>query len=58
VSNKNLSNEKQPVENDATPVSADKVDRRTAARRIAKVLTYTAPALIALSTARNASADY
>jgi hypothetical protein len=47
-------NEKQSVEK-TTKAKEGKVDRRRAARRLGKILTYTAPALIALSTGKNAS---
>lgn len=49
--------EKKPI--DLKPEqSEERVDRREVAKRLGKLLTYTAPALIALSTAKDASATY
>jgi len=49
--NKNL-----PIQNDKN-VPAEKIGRRAAAGRMGKFLAYTAPALIALTTAKDACAN-
>jgi hypothetical protein len=52
MSNENLPKGNPPVEKETD----EKIDRRTVARRIGVFLAYTAPALVALATAKDASA--
>jgi hypothetical protein len=51
MSNENVPNGNPPVENE----TGEKIDRRTVASRIGVFLAYTAPALVALATAKSAS---
>jgi hypothetical protein len=53
MSNENVPNGNPPVEKG----SEEKIDRRTVASRIGAFLAYTAPALVALATAKDASAS-
>jgi hypothetical protein len=53
VSNENVPNGNPPVEKEAD----DKIDRRAVASRVGVFLAYTAPALLALTTARDAYAN-
>jgi len=50
-------NKNRPLENTSENMPDEKVDRRTAAGRLGKFLAYTAPALIALTTAKDACAN-
>jgi hypothetical protein len=49
--------ENQPNENAAPKDSEEKLHRREVAGRVGKFLAYTAPALIALATAKDACAN-
>jgi hypothetical protein len=51
-----MPNEKLPDENAPAKEPEEQVDRRTAAARAGKFLAYTAPALITLITAKDATA--
>ena len=53
MSNENAPNGNPPVEKETD----EKIDRRAVASRIGVFLAYTAPALLALVTARNASSS-
>jgi hypothetical protein len=53
MSNENVPNGNPPVEKETD----GKIDRRTVARRVGVFLAYTAPALLALATAKNAAAN-
>jgi hypothetical protein len=46
-----------PIENATANVSDEKIDRRTAGARVGRFLAYTAPAVIALTTAAHANAS-
>jgi hypothetical protein len=52
-----MENEKLPNENATNRDSEEKMKRREAAGRIGKFLAYTAPALLAMATAKNACAN-
>jgi hypothetical protein len=52
MSNENMPKGNPPVEKE----TEEKIDRRTVASRIGRFLAYTAPAMIALTTAKSANA--
>jgi hypothetical protein len=49
--------QEEKLPNDNTTPEEEKLDRREITRRMGKFLTYTAPALIALATAKDACAN-
>jgi hypothetical protein len=53
MSNENVPNGNPPVEKE----TEEKIDRRTVASRIGRFVAYTAPALLALTTAKSGSAS-
>ena len=53
MSNENVPNGNPPVEKETD----EKIDRRAVASRIGRFLAYTAPALLALATAKSAGAS-
>ena len=53
MSNENVPNGNPPVEKETD----EKIDRRAVAGRIGRFLAYTAPALLALATAKDACAS-
>jgi hypothetical protein len=53
MSNENVPNGNPPVEKEAE----EKIDRRAVAGRIGRFLAYTAPAMIALATAKDGNAS-
>ena len=57
MSNEKAPNGNLPIENATANVSDEKIDRRTAGARVGRFLAYTAPAVIALTTAAHANAS-